>query len=161
LDHGALSFLTFWKIKKIANPIDAPSERGEGFRSGYMGEKLWCIAVLDNPWFHAQDTVPLSINCTYFQAETRRETWTKSHPKTSLLPALFLDSRNKSAHKQSVVYDKINSPNMRTEKRLFICFTPFRFGKCWFSFVSEKIFTHLPPAATYILYFSVAANFND
>jgi hypothetical protein len=24
-------------------------ERGEGFRSGYMGEKLWCIAVLDNP----------------------------------------------------------------------------------------------------------------
>ena len=141
--------------------IDNISERGEGFRSGYMGEKLWCIAVLDNPWFHAQDTVPLSIKCTYFQAETRRETWTKSHPKTSLLPALFLDSRNKSAHKQSVVYDKINSPNMRTEKRLLICFTPLRFGKCWFSFVSEKIFTHLPPAATYILYFSVAANFND
>jgi hypothetical protein len=161
LDHGALSFLTFWKIKKIANPIDAPSERGVGFRSGYMGEKLWCIAVLDNPWFHAQDTVPLSINCTYFQAETRRETWTKSHPKTSLLPALFLDSRNKSAYKQSVVYDKINPPNMRTEKRLFFCSTPLRFGKCWFSFVSEKIFTHLPPAATYILYFSVAANFND
>jgi hypothetical protein len=93
--------------------------------------------------------------------QTRRETWTKSHPKTSLLPALFLDSRNKSAHKQFVVYDKINPPNMRTEKRLFICFTPFGLVNVGSVFVSEKIFTHLPPAATYIVYFSVAAKFND
>ncbi len=67
----------------------------------------------------------------------------------------------KSAHKQSVVYDKINPLNMRAEKRLLLFYT-FRIDKCWFSFfVSEKIFTHLPPVATYIVYFSVAANFND
>jgi hypothetical protein len=48
------------------------------------------------------------------------EPWIESHPKTSLLPALFLDQENKFTQKQSVVYDKNKSPEDACRKTAFI-----------------------------------------